>query len=78
MSKIVEVTIIRHGFRDVGGVIHRSRIEVKQLIVDAGSRVIIPPVDMGSISHQRGGTTCKRRCPPPRSTNGIVRVGQCG
>jgi len=75
MSKIVEVIIIRHGFRDADGVIHRRQIEVRQLTVECGLKSIIPPVDTGNISRQRSGTTCKRRCPPPRNTNHVVRVG---
>lgn len=75
--KSIEVTVIRHSFRDADGAIHRRRIEVKQMTVDDRLRIIITPVDSVTIHHQRGGTTCKRRCPPPRSTNKIVHVGQC-
>ncbi len=57
--KSIQVTIIRHGFRDADGTIHRPRIEVRQLVVDGGSRVIIPPVDMRSIPHQQGGDVYK-------------------
>ncbi|QQS16070.1 MAG: hypothetical protein IPK84_01800 [Candidatus Moraniibacteriota bacterium] len=78
MSKIVEVTVIRHGFRDADGVFHRRRIEVRQLTINDGSRVVITPVDFGSISHQWSDRTCKGRYLPSRSTNSVVRVGQRG
>lgn len=74
-KKTVEVKIIRHGFRDANGTIHRSRIEVMQLVVE-GSQVIIPPVDVKDVPHQQGGDTYNGRFQFPRSANHIRRVGR--
>lgn len=78
MSRTINVTIIHHGYRNPDGTLRRRWVEVRQMTVDDGLRAIVAPVDFGNIPHQRSGTTCKRRCPPPRSTNKIVHVGQYG
>lgn len=75
-NKTVEVKVIRRSFRDADGAIHRRRIEVRQLTVEGGLRVIIPPVDMRDTPHQQGGDTYKGRFQFPRSANHIRRVGR--
>lgn len=74
MKRSIEVTVIRHAFREADGTFHRRRVEVCRLNIDE-SRVIIPPVEKQDVSHQHGGYIQKGRFQFPRRANHIVCVG---
>ena len=80
--KVIKVIIIHHGYHGYCGVdrvVHRRWTEERDLVVMTGRarRMVIAPATghESAPCHQQGGTTCKRRCPPPRNTNHLVRVG---
>lgn len=74
-EKSILVIIKKPVVHDADGTVHRRKV----LTVFININVVHSSLSLSTgVSHQRGGTTCKRRCPPPRSTNKIVHVGQCG